>query len=304
MRIHPYVKCALDAGEAVVAMESTLISHGLPFPENLQVAQAMEQAIRAEGAIAATIAILSGEPIIGLDNAQMEYIARSKEVRKCSRRDLAIVVAKGLDGATTVSGTMALAHKAGIRVFVTGGIGGVHRGHPFDVSADLEELARTPMIVVCSGAKALLDLEATRERLETLGVPVLGYQTDHFPAFYTRESELSVDMRVDGPGEVVAIARARDELGLQAAVLVTVPVPREDELPREEAESAIGEAVRLAEEKGIRGEMVTPFILARVAELTQGRSLRANLSLLVNNARVGARIARAFVVGQMTSFVL
>lgn len=295
MHINPDVKRALDSGEAIVALESTLVSHGLPFPENLKLAQAMEQAIRAEGAVPATIAILGGEPVIGLDNAQMEYLAQSKGVRKCSRRDLPIVVARGLDGATTVSGTMTLAYRAGIRVFVTGGIGGVHRGHPFDVSADLEALARTPMVVVCSGAKALLDLEATRERLETLGVTVLGYETDRFPAFYARESGLPVDVRVEGPEEVVAIARARDELGQQAAVLVVVPVPVDDELPREEAEAAIGQAIRLADEKGIRGEAVTPFILARVAELTQGRSLRANLSLLVNNARVGARIARAFV---------
>jgi pseudouridine-5'-phosphate glycosidase len=188
---------------------------------------------------------------------------------------------------------MVLAHSAGIRVFATGGIGGVHRGHAFDVSADLEELARTPMVVVCSGAKALLDLEATRERLETLGVTILGYETDRLPAFYSRETGLSVDARVDSPAEVAAMALARDKLGLSAALLVTVPVPAADELPRAEAEAAIAQALRRAEAQGVRGEAVTPFLLACVAELTSGRSMRANVSLLVNNARVGGRIARA-----------
>jgi pseudouridine-5'-phosphate glycosidase len=295
MLIHPDVKRALDAGEAVVALESTLISHGLPYPENLRVALAMEQGVRAEGAIPATIAILGGEPVIGLDDAQMEYLAQSKGVRKCSRRDLPIVIAMRLDGATTVSGTMILAHQTGIRVFSTGGIGGVHRGHSFDISADLEELARTPMVVVCSGGKALLDLEATRERLETSGVPILGYETEHFAAFYSRASGLLADTRVETPQEVVAIARARNALGLQAALLVAVPVPASDELPRDEAEAAITEAIRLADEMDVHGGAVTPFLLARIAELTQGRSLRANLSLLVNNARVAGRIARAFV---------
>lgn len=296
MLIGPDVKRALDAGEAIVALESTVISHGLPYPDNLKVARQMEQAVRTEGAIPATIAILGGEPVIGLDDARMEYVAQSKAMRKCSRRDLPIVMAKGLDGATTVAGTMILAHRAGIRVFATGGIGGVHRGHPLDVSADLEELARTPMVVVCSGAKALLDLEATRERLETLGVPVLGYETDHFPAFYSRESGLLADARVETPEEVVVIARARNDLGLRAALLVAVPVPAGDELPREEAEAAIARALRIADEMGIQGAGVTPFLLARIAELTGGRSVQANLSLLANNARLAGRIARAFTV--------
>jgi pseudouridine-5'-phosphate glycosidase len=295
MLIHPEVKRALDAGEAVVALESTVISHGLPYPENLRVALAMEQGVRAEGAIPATIAILGGEPVIGLDDAQMEHLAQSKGIRKCSRRDLPIVIAMRLDGATTVSGTMVLAHQTGIRVFSTGGIGGVHRGHSFDISADLEELARTPLVVVCSGAKALLDLEATRERLETSGVPILGYETEHFPAFYSRESGLLADTRVETPQEVVAIARARNDLRLQVALLVAVPVPASDELAREEAEAAVTGAIRLADEMDVHGGAVTPFLLARIAELTQGRSLRANLSLLVNNARVAGRIARAFV---------
>jgi pseudouridine-5'-phosphate glycosidase len=296
MLIHSDVKRALDTGGAVVALESTVISYGLPYPDNLRVARAMEEAVRAEGATPATVAVLSGEPVIGLDGAQLERLAEARGVRKCSTRDLPIVVAKGMDGATTVSGTMALAHPAGIRVFATGGIGGVHRGHPFDVSADLEELARTPMVVVCSGAKALLDLDATRERLETLGVPILGYKTEHLPAFYSRESGLLVDTRVNTPQEVVAIARARTGLGLRAAVLVAVPVPANIELPREEAEAAITKAVRMADRMALHGEALTPFLLARISELTDGRSLQANFGLLANNARVAARIARAFAI--------
>jgi pseudouridine-5'-phosphate glycosidase len=296
MRVRRDVQQALRGDGAVVALESTLISHGLPYPENVRVARAMEEAVRSEGAVAATVAILGGEPTIGLDEVQLEYLAQTKGVRKCSRRDLPIAAASKLDGATTVCGTMVLAHSAGIRVFATGGIGGVHRGHPSDVSADLEELARTPMVVVCSGAKALLDLEATRERLETLGVPILGYETDHLPAFYSRETDLSVDARVNSPDEVVAMALARDKLGLSAAVLVVVPVPAADELPREEAEAAIGTALRLAEEQGVHGEAVTPFLLARIAELTGGRSMHANLSLLVNNAQVAGRIALALAM--------
>lgn len=297
MYIRSDVQQAIAKGRAVVALESTLISHGLPYPENVEVARAMEEAVRRTGALPATIAILDGEPVIGLDEAQIEYLARAQGVRKCSRRDLPIVMAMKGDGSTTVCATMALAHRAGIRVFATGGIGGVHRGHPFDISADLEELAHTPMIVVCSGAKALLDLEATRERLETLGVPILGYETEQFPAFYSRESGLTVDVYVEGPEQVVAIAHARNRLGLMAALLVVVPVPEADELPRGEAEAAIAQAVRLADEHGIRGEAVTPFLLSRIAEFTQGRSLRANRSLLIHNAHVGGRIAQALSVG-------
>lgn len=293
MSIRRDVRQAIRVDGAVVALESTVITHGMAYPENLRVARAMEEAVRAEGSVPATIAILGGEPFIGLDEAQLEYLAQRQGVRKCSRRDLPIAMAGKLDGSTTVGGTMVLAHGAGVHVFATGGIGGVHRGHPFDVSADLEELARTPMIVVCSGAKALLDLEATRERLETLGVPILGYETDRLPAFYSRHTDLSVDARVDNPGDVAAIALARDKLGLSGALLVVVPVPAADELPRDEAEAAIATGLRLAEEKGVHGGAVTPFLLARIAELTGGRSVRANLSLLVNNARVGGQIARA-----------
>jgi pseudouridine-5'-phosphate glycosidase len=296
MRIRRDVQQAMRGDGAVVALESTLISHGLPYPENLRVARAMEEAVRSEGSVPATVAILAGEPVIGLDDAQLEHLAQAKGVRKCSRRDLPVAVASKVDGATTVCGTMVLAYSAGIRIFATGGIGGVHRGHAFDVSADLEELARTPMIVVCSGAKALLDLEATRERLETLGVPIIGYETDHLPAFYSRQTDLSVDARVDSPAEVAAMALARDKLGLSAALLVVVPVPVVDELPREEAEAAIAAALRMAQEKGVHGQAVTPFLLARIAELTAGRSMHANLSLLVNNAHVAGRIARALAL--------
>jgi pseudouridine-5'-phosphate glycosidase len=287
----------MDREQPIVALESTLICHGLPYPENLRIASDMEEAVRSEEATPATIAVLSGEAVVGLDREQLERLSRAKAVRKCSRRDLAIVAAQGVDGATTVCGTMILAHRAGIRLLATGGIGGVHRGHPFDVSADLEELARTPMVVVCSGAKALLHLEATRERLETLGVPVLGFGTDEMPAFYSRGSGLPVDARVNTPEDVVAVAQARDRMGLTAALLVTVPVPPEDELPQHEAEQAIARAVEQADELDVQGGAVTPFLLSRIAELTGGRSMLANRSLLVNNARIAARIAKAFTVG-------
>ena len=295
MRVSRQVRQTLRAGGAVVALESTLITHGLPYPENWHTASEMEQAVRDEGAVPATVAVLEGIPTIGLESQQLEYLAQAKGVRKCSRRDLPIVTASKSDGATTICGTLILAHLAGIQVFATGGLGGVHRGHAWDVSADLDELARTPMIVVCSGPKALLDQEATRERLETLGVPLLGFGTDRMPAFYSRESDLPVDQRVESVEEVARIAAARDALGLTSAILVCVPVPAADELPRKDAEQAIAAALRLAEEQGIRGEAVTPFLLARIKELSDGRSLRANHSLLLNNARVAARVARAVV---------
>lgn len=293
MRVSRQVRKAIRSGGAVVALESTLITHGLPYPENLNTAREMEQAVAEEGAVPATVAVLGGVPTVGLDGEQLEYLAKAKGVRKCSRRDLPIVTANKTDGATTICGTLILSHLAGIGVFATGGLGGVHRGHAFDVSADLDELARTPMIVVSSGPKALLDQEATRERLETLGVPLLGFGTDRMPAFYSRESDLPVDERVETVEEVARIAAARDALGLSSAILVCVPVPEADELTRSDAERAIAAALRLAEEKGIRGEAVTPFMLARIKELTDGRSLRANHSLLLNNAHVAARVALA-----------
>jgi pseudouridine-5'-phosphate glycosidase len=236
---------------------------------------------------------LGGRITVGLTDAQLEYLAGAQNVRKCSRRDLPIAVGRGEDGATTVAGTMMLAHMAGIRVFATGGIGGVHRGHPFDVSADLLELGRTPVTVVCAGAKAILDLPLTLEVLETQGVPVIGYGSDTFPAFYSRSSGLPVDVRCDTPEEVAAILRARHALGLPGGTLVTVPVPAEDELPASQAEEAITHALAEAEAQGISGKAVTPFLLARVSELTGEASLRANVALLLNNARVASSIAVA-----------
>jgi pseudouridine-5'-phosphate glycosidase len=289
------VGAALLAGGPVVALESTLITHGFPYPANVETALGMEAAIRAEGAIPATIAVLDGQIKIGLSRDEVERLAElgQQGVRKCSRRDLPIVVGLRQHGATTVAGTMIVAHLAGIGTFATGGIGGVHRGHPQDVSADLIELGRTPITVVCAGAKSILDLPLTLEVLETQGVPVLGYGTATLPAFYSRTSGLPVDQRVDTPDEVAAIAAARDRLGLQHGLLVTVPVPEADALPVEEAEAAITEATRQADAAGIHGKAVTPFVLAKVLELTGGRSQKANIAALINNARVGARIALA-----------
>ncbi len=275
----------------MVALESTLITHGLPRPKNLEVARALEAAVREAGAFPATIAILGGEMTVGLTDEQLAYLARAENVRKCSRRDLPIVVGHSEDGATTVAGTMMVAHRAGIRVFATGGIGGVHRGHPFDVSADLLELGRTPVTVVCAGAKAILDLPLTLEVLETQGVPVIGYGTDEFPAFYSRSSGLPVDVRCDAPEEVAAIVQTRDALELPGGILVAVPIPPEEELPASEAEDAIGRALAEAEAQGITGKAVTPYLLARVSELTGEASLRANVALLLNNARVASAIA-------------
>ena len=289
------VFAAIEAGSPVVALESTLITHGFPYPANVETALAMEQAIRDEGGVPATIGVLDGQIKVGLSRAEIERLAElgQKGVRKCSRRDLPIVVGLRQHGATTVAGTMIVAHMAGIRVFATGGIGGVHRGHPEDVSADLIELGRTPIAVVCAGAKSILDLPRTLEVLETQGVPILGYETDTLPAFYSRSSGLPIDQRVDSPQEAAAIIAARDELGLGHAVLVTVPVPEADALPEDEAEAAIQEATRMADEAGVHGKAVTPFVLAKVLELTGGRSKQANIAALVNNARVAARVAVA-----------
>jgi len=291
----PEVREALAAGGPVVALESTLITHGFPYPANVETALAMERVIREDGGVPATIAVLDGQITVGLSAEQIERLAALGQagVRKCSRRDLPIVVGLRQHGATTVAGTMIVAHMAGIEVFATGGIGGVHRGNPEDVSADLIELGRTPITVVCAGAKSILDLPLTLEVLETQGVPVLGYGTDTLPAFYSRSSGLPVDQRVDTPEQVAAIVAARRKLGLQHGTLVTVPVPEEDALPNDEAERAIAEATRQAEVAGIHGKAVTPFVLAKVLELTGGRSQRANIAALVNNARVAAQIARA-----------
>jgi len=295
LRYHPDVLDALKNNRPIVALESTLITHGLPYPVNLEVAGGMEQAVQDAGAVPATIAVLKGQITVGLTQDELAYLAQAREVRKCSRRDFPIVLAQKGDGATTVAGTMIVAHLAGIRVFATGGIGGVHRGHPFDVSADLMELSQTPVAVVCAGAKAILDLPLTMEVLETHGVPVIGHTCSNFPAFYTRDSGLPLDIRCDTTEEIANIIRAREALGFQTGTLVTTPIPKQDELPAEVAEVAIAQALKEAEEQGVRGKEVTPFLLARVSELTHEESRNANVVLLKNNARVAAQIAKSLV---------
>jgi pseudouridine-5'-phosphate glycosidase len=284
----------LKTGGAVVALESTLITHGLPYPANVETALAMESAVRANGAVPATIAVLKGKITVGISKDDVERLGQTPaaDVRKCSRRDLPIAVGLGEDGATTVAGTMIVAHMAGIQVFATGGIGGVHRGHPFDISADLLELGRTPVAVVCSGAKSILDLPLTMEVLETQGVPIIGYGTDMLPAFYSRSSGLPVGVFLETPSDVAQVIQAAWRLALGHGLLITVPVPHDDELPDSIAEVAIQQATNEANAKGVHGKDVTPFVLARVAELTEGQSRRANTSLLVNNARVAAQIAQ------------
>ncbi len=289
--VQPDVREALAAGRPVVALESTVIAHGLPYPQNVKTALAMEQAVRDAGALPATIAILGGKPHIGLTADQVERLARGKKIAKVSRRDIAVCMVQRLDGATTVSATMLLARRAGIRVFATGGIGGVHRGNVNDVSADLTELSRTPVAVVCSGAKAILDLNATLEWLETAGVPVLGFGTNEFPAFFSRSSGLPVDARVDTIEKAAAIVQAHWQMGMESGVLIAVPVPQADEIPHRQVETAI--AIALSEAEGVRGKAVTPFLLRRVSELTGGESMRANLSLLLNNAHIAAQLAKA-----------
>jgi pseudouridine-5'-phosphate glycosidase len=287
------VRAAVDAHTPVVALESTLITHGLPRPVNLEVAQRLEAVVRDSGATPATIAILDGELYAGLEPDQLERLANADNVRKVSRRDLPIVTAQKGHGATTVAATMWVAAQAGIRVFATGGIGGVHRGQPFDVSADLPELAQTPVVVVCAGAKAILDLPLTLEWLETHGVPVLGFGTDTFPAFYSRSSGLPVDARCDTAQDAAHIIRAKFDLGLPGGVLIGVPVPEEYAVAPEDIEPAIQQALKMAEAENIRGKAISPFLLKHVSELTGGESLKANIALLENNARVAAQIARA-----------
>jgi pseudouridylate synthase len=291
--IHPEVKAALERGGPVVALESTLITHGFSTPDNINIAMAIEAAVREQGAVPATIAILGGEITVGLTQDQIEYLGTAQNVRKCSRRDLPIAIARQEDGSTTVAGTMIVAQRAGIQVFATGGIGGVHRGQSLDESADLMELGRTPVTVVCAGAKAILDLPATLEVLETQGVPVIGYQTHDFPAFYSRSSGLPVDLRVETPEEIADIIRARKELDLNMGMLVTAPIPAEDEWPAAEAQVVIDQAIANAEQQGITGKAVTPYLLQRVSDLSGERSKKANIALLLNNARLGAQVAQA-----------
>jgi pseudouridine-5'-phosphate glycosidase len=291
IQINPEIESALAANRAVVALESTVIAHGLPRPQNLETAQRLEQIVRDEGATPATMAVIGGKLCVGLDEHQVEQIANRDDVRKLSTRDLAIAVARGWNGATTVAATMWIAHRAGIQVFATGGIGGVHRGSLPDVSADLPELARTPMVAVCSGAKIVLDLPATREWLETYGITVVGYGCDEMPAFYSRRSALSVDVRCDSAEEVIHLFKTQRDLGIESALLVTVPVPAEAEVALEMLNKILDESLRDAEVSKITGRDLTPFLLARMAERSEGATLRANIALLKNNARVAARIA-------------
>ena len=295
LKYHPEVEAALEDNKAVVALESTLITHGFSEPDNLEVAHAIESTVRQQGAVPATIAILEGQIYVGLSTEQLEYLGTASNVRKCARRDLPIAIARRENGATTVAGTMVVAHCAGIKVFATGGIGGVHRGQPFDESADLNELSRTSVTVVCAGAKAILDLPLTLEVLETRGVPVLGYQTDELPAFYYRHSGLSLDVRVDTPQEVARIIKVREHMEIEGGMLVTVPVPIQNEWPVAEAQLIIEQAVADAARKGVVGKEVTPYLLDRVNDLSGQQSKKANIALLLNNACVGAKIAQALV---------
>lgn len=292
--VRPAVAAALAAGGAVVALESTLVAHGLPWPVNLETARDAERVVREGGAEPATIAVLAGVPTVGLTDHEIESLARAEGVRKASSRDLAAAVAQKATAATTVAATMRLAHLAGVRVFATGGIGGVHRadGTAFDVSADLTELARTPTCVVCAGAKSILDLAATLEVLETNGVPVVGYRTDEFPAFYLPTSGFRVSARVDSPGEAAELLRAHWRLG-GAGVVLARPLPHKDAIDPDEFAAALAAAERLAKGQGVGGPALTPFLLARLAELTEGRTLRANRGLIVANAALAAEVAVA-----------
>lgn len=284
---------ALARDGAIVALESTVIAHGLPQPHNLRTAHRLEEIVRAAGATPATVAILGGQVRVGLNAEELQHLAENGEVHKASRRDLPAAVARRWDAATTVATTLWAAHRAGLEVFATGGIGGVHRGATMDISADLPELARTPLVVVCSGAKIVLDLEATREWLETHGVTVVGFGCDEMPAFYSRASGLPVDLRVETVEEIAALADARRVLGTEAALLVTVPVPAEAEVTGEELQKTLDDALREAQRAKITGRALTPFLLGRMAEHSGGATLRANIALLENNAQVAAQIARS-----------
>lgn len=295
LNIAPDVANALRDSRPVVALESTVIAHGLPRPQNLETAQALQTAVRESGAVPATIGIIDGHLTVGLDDDQINILALQDNIKKISTRDIPLAVAQGWNGATTVASTIWIAHRAAIKVFATGGIGGVHRGALPDVSADLPELARTPIIVVCSGAKIVLDLPATREWLETHAVTVVGYQCDELPAFYYRGSGLPVDARADTPAEVANIFRAQRDLGIDSALLVAVPVPARAEVPAEELQPVLTTALEDAEWNGITGSALTPFLLSQMAERSGGATLRANIALLENNARVASAIAREVV---------
>ena len=295
--INPEVAEALAAGKPVVALESTIISHGMPYPQNVETALNVERIIRENGAVPATIAIIGGRLKAGLTAEEIEYFGKKGlEITKASRRDLAVLCARGEDGATTVTTTMIIAHMAGIKIFATGGIGGVHRGAEttMDISADLEELGQTPVMVVCAGAKSILDLGLTLEYLETKGVPVIGFGTKELPAFYTRQSGFQVDYRIDTVEELAAAFKAQNELGMKGGMLVTNPIPEEYAMPLDTITAAIDQAIAECEAKGIHGKETTPFLLARVAELTGGNSLASNIQLVYNNAKVAAQTAAVY----------
>ena len=292
--ISPEVQQALADGKPVVALESTIISHGMPYPKNVETAMLVEKTIRENGAVPATIAIIGGRLKAGLSHEEIEYLGKSgRKVAKVSRRDLAAIVARGADGATTVTTTMIIAHMAGIKVFATGGIGGVHRGaqETFDISADLEELANTSVMVICAGAKSILDLGLTLEYLETHGVTVIGYGTSELPAFYTRSSGFGVDYRVDTPAQLAAMFKAQQELGMKGGMLVTNPIPEQYSMDADVINKAIDEAVEEAKEQGIHGKATTPFLLAKIKDITGGDSLAANIQLVYNNAKLAADTA-------------
>ncbi|MBQ7272129.1 MAG: pseudouridine-5'-phosphate glycosidase [Bacteroidales bacterium] len=292
--LSPEVAEAIAAGKPVVALESTIISHGMPYPQNVETTLMVEKTIRENGAVPATIAVIGGRLKAGLTPAEIEYLGmKGRAVTKASRRDLPVLVARGEDGATTVTTTMIIAHLAGIKVFATGGIGGVHRGAEttMDISADLEELAMTPVMVICAGAKSILDLGLTLEYLETKGVPVIGYGTEELPAFYTRRSGFKVDYRIDTPEELAAAFRAKLEMGLKGGMLVTNPIPEEYSMDPDRINAAIDQAIAECNGKGIKGKDTTPFLLARIKDITGGDSLDSNIQLVLNNARLAARTA-------------
>lgn len=295
--VNPEVSAAIAAGKPVVALESTIISHGMPYPQNVETALNVERIIRENGAVPATIAIIGGRLKAGLTPEEIEYFGKKGQaIHKASRRDLALLCARGEDGATTVTTTMIIAHMAGISIFATGGIGGVHRGAEttMDISADLEELSQTPVMVICAGAKSILDLGLTLEYLETKGVPVIGYGTDELPAFYTRQSGFGVDYRVDSPEELAAAFKASKDLELGGGMLVTNPIPEQYAMPLDTINAAIDQAIGECNEKGIHGKDTTPFLLERVAEITGGDSLASNIRLVYNNAKLAAQTAVAF----------
>ncbi len=294
-QISDEVQRAHELDTPIVALESTVITHGLPTPQNMELALAMEANVRAEGAVPATVALLDGQIRVGINEAELERLAYTKNPVKVSRRDFAKVIVKKLDGGTTVAGTMLASQKAGIKVFATGGIGGVHRESYLDISTDLQALADTPMIVVCAGAKSILDLPATLEYLETMAVPVVGYGTNEFPAFFSRHSGLNVSVRIDTPEEIAAFAKAHWELGMKSAILVTNPIPAEHSLDDEFINPIIEQASADAKEKGIHGQALTPYLLARISKLSGGKSLQSNLVLLHNNATLAAKIAKVMV---------